>query len=131
VIVVGNKVDAVEQVDRERLARWAGEWPWIVVSAKTREGLEDLARIVRDTVLGGRAWREPGEPVVLRERHRAALERALRSVEEGLAAWQEGWSWDVVCIDLYAAWEALGEITGETAREDLLDRIFSEFCLGK
>lgn len=131
VIVVGNKVDAVEQVDRERLARWAGEWPWIVVSAKTRAGLEDLARIVRDTVLGGRAWREPGEPVVLRERHRAALERALRSVEEGLAAWEEGWSWDVVCIDLYAAWEALGEITGETAREDLLDRIFSEFCLGK
>lgn len=131
VIIVGNKADAVDRVDREGLARLAAGRPWVVVSAKSGEGLEDLRRAVRDLVLAGRAFRQSEEPLLLRERHRAALDRALRSLEEALKAWEESLPLDLVSIDLYAAWQALGEITGETAREDLLDRVFSEFCLGK
>ncbi|MGI9952444.1 tRNA uridine-5-carboxymethylaminomethyl(34) synthesis GTPase MnmE [Moorellaceae bacterium AZ2] len=130
-VVVGNKADAVASVDEKGLERLAGGRPWVVVSAKERQGLEALSRAVRDLVLGGRALKGAREPLLLRERHRAALERALHSLEEALKAWEEGLPLDLVSIDLQGAWQALGEITGETAREDLLDRIFSEFCLGK
>ncbi|HBT48155.1 MAG TPA: tRNA uridine-5-carboxymethylaminomethyl(34) synthesis GTPase MnmE [Peptococcaceae bacterium] len=130
-VVVANKADAVEAVDEEGLRRFAGGRPLVVVSAKEAWGLEALSRAVRDLVLGGRVLRSTDEPLLLRERHREALEKAMVSLEEALRAWEEGLPLDVVSIDLRGAWEALGEITGETAREDLLDRIFSEFCLGK
>lgn len=130
-VIVGNKVDAVSKVDPAPLKELAGSRPWVVVSAKTGEGLEDLGNKVRDLILSGQALRAPDEPLLLRERHKVALERALEHVEDALAGWGEGLPWDLVSIDLRGAWEALGEITGETAREELLDRIFSEFCLGK
>ncbi|SMC00192.1 tRNA modification GTPase trmE [Thermanaeromonas toyohensis ToBE] len=130
-IVVGNKVDAVLEVDAGSLERLAGSCPWVAVSAKTGEGLEELGRKIRDLILSGRALRGPGEPLLLRERHKVALERALEHVEDALRGWSEGIPWDLVSVDLQGAWEALGEITGETAREEILDRIFSEFCLGK
>ncbi|GFN23105.1 tRNA uridine-5-carboxymethylaminomethyl(34) synthesis GTPase MnmE [Thermanaeromonas sp. C210] len=130
-VVVANKADAVASVDEEDLSRLAGGRPWVVVSAKEGQGLDALSRAVRDLVLGGRVLRNTGEPLLLRERHREALERALGCLEESLRAWEKGLPLELVSIDLQGAWEALGEITGETAREDLLDRIFSEFCLGK
>jgi tRNA modification GTPase len=68
---------------------------------------------------------------VVNQRHQEAIERAATAL---LAAKQT--LFDVadeacVALDLRSAWEALGEIVGETATEDLLDRIFSRFCLGK
>ncbi|MCG0277065.1 MAG: tRNA uridine-5-carboxymethylaminomethyl(34) synthesis GTPase MnmE [Thermanaeromonas sp.] len=130
-VVVGNKVDAVARAEVEPLKDLAGSWPWVVVSAKTGAGLEELGSKVRGLVLSGQALRAPDEPLLLRERHKVALERALEHVEDALAGWSEGLPWDLISIDLRGAWEAVGEITGETAQDELLDRIFSEFCLGK
>lgn len=68
---------------------------------------------------------------VTRARHKQALHEAQKALEESLRTLLSGLPLDLVAADLYNALEALGEITGETARENVLDRIFAEFCIGK
>ena len=64
-------------------------------------------------------------------RHKEVLERSARHLQEAIAGARQALPVDIVAIDLREAWEALGEITGSTATEDLLDRIFEDFCIGK
>ncbi|MDI7278083.1 MAG: tRNA uridine-5-carboxymethylaminomethyl(34) synthesis GTPase MnmE, partial [Anaerolineae bacterium] len=68
---------------------------------------------------------------VSRPRHAEALRRARAHVTAALEARREGWPDDCLAIDVRGAVTALGEITGETVSEDLVARIFSEFCIGK
>jgi tRNA modification GTPase len=64
-------------------------------------------------------------------RHKNALERAKKSIEEAIKAIHQGLSLEFVEIDVKNCWECLGEITGDTIEEDILDAIFSNFCIGK
>ena len=95
----------------------------------THDGLEALAETVGRLALGGEL--HPADAVVSSARHQDALRRAgehLRAAQQTLG---DRLPLDFVSIDLRAALAALGEITGETATDDLLDRIFAEFCIGK
>ncbi|MEK7214388.1 MAG: GTPase, partial [Chloroflexota bacterium] len=140
VFVVGNKADLP-------LASWAppggvqspgfvlpppgsAEWPSQRVSALTGAGIEELSDGLRRFVLTGRVF-DGSEPVVSKVRHRAALERAAGHVRDAVEAHRKGLPADFITIDLTGAVQALGEITGETAQADLLDAIFSKFCIGK
>jgi tRNA modification GTPase len=129
VIVVENKADlpsALRAGDAEAL--WPGA-PVVSVSCVTHEGLEELAKAVGRLALGGEL--HPADAVVSSARHQDALRRAgehLRAAQQTLG---DKLPLDFVSIDLRAALAALGEITGETATDDLLDRIFAEFCIGK
>jgi tRNA modification GTPase len=100
------------------------------VSALTGQGLAELEQAMIELALGGQVV--PGQaPLVSHPRHKAALGRALDAVRAAAVTHRQGLPADFVAIDLTAAVEALGEITGETASEDLLDAIFSQFCVGK
>ena len=129
VIVVANKADlpsALQAGDTEDL--WP-DAPVVSVSCVTHEGLEALAETVGQLALGGEL--HPADAVVSSARHQDALRRAgehLRAAQQTLG---DKLPLDFVSIDLRAALAALGEITGETATDDLLDRIFAEFCIGK
>jgi tRNA modification GTPase len=129
VIVVANKADlpsALRVGEADDL--WLGA-PVISVSCVTRDGLEALAETVGGLALGGEL--HPADAVVSSARHQDALRRAgehLRAAQQTLG---DKLPLDFVSIDLRAALAALGEITGETATDDLLDRIFAEFCIGK
>ena len=70
-------------------------------------------------------------PLVTNPRHKQALQDALQYVQSAMEANSVGSPVDLMAIDVTAAVNALGEITGETATEDLLEVIFSEFCVGK
>ena len=70
-------------------------------------------------------------PLVSNPRHKTLLQRALEHSRAAIVAQQDGLSPDLVSIDVREAVEALGEITGETVTEDLLDTIFGKFCIGK
>lgn len=128
-IVVANKSDLP-------LALGAGDatglWPSapaVSVSCVTRAGLETLAETVGRLALGGDF--HPADVVVSSARHQDALRRAgehLRAAQQTIC---DKLPLDFVSIDLRGALAALGEITGETATDDLLDRIFAEFCIGK
>ena len=69
--------------------------------------------------------------MVTSTRHKDALRRAQQSLQELLRALDEGFAVDLLSIDLHAAMDALGEITGEAVREDLAEEIFRAFCIGK
>lgn len=71
------------------------------------------------------------EILITRTRHKNALVRAVQAVGRIIAAHQEGLPYDLYSIDLRDCLDALGEISGETLTEDIIDRIFQDFCLGK
>jgi tRNA modification GTPase len=69
--------------------------------------------------------------VMINARHQDALNRAARSLDLTLDALRAGETLDLVAVDLHAAVNAVGEVVGKTTTEDLLDSIFSQFCIGK
>ena len=126
-IVVLNKIDLVEAWDTRSSILDA---PCAPVSALTGEGLEGLEETIVETVFSGQVSAAEA-PVVTSPRHKEALSRALDHVRAALDGHRTGQTADLVAIDLAAAVTVLGEITGQTASEDLIDAIFSNFCLGK
>jgi tRNA modification GTPase len=104
--------------------------PCVPVSALTGQGMEALEETIVEAVFSGKVTVSE-VPMVTSPRHKGALSRALDHVSSAHAAHQAGQLVDLVAIDLAAAVNALGEITGQTASEDLVDTIFSDFCIGK
>ena len=102
----------------------------VEVSALTGEGLEELEEAIVEVVFSGQALASD-EPLVSSPRHKNILKRALDHLASAQEAHARGMPADFVAIDLTAAANVLGEITGEMVTEDLLETIFSEFCVGK
>jgi tRNA modification GTPase len=127
-IVVLNKTDLVETIPPAR--RPGIDAPSVPVSALTGEGLDTLEEAIVETVFSGQATASEA-PMVTSPRHKEALHRALDHVHAAHDAHRAGQLADLLAIDLTAAVNALGEITGQTAGEDLVETIFSSFCVGK
>lgn len=104
--------------------------PRLSVSALMGEGIEALEEAVVGLVFGG-AVTAADTPLVSNPRHQASLKRALDYVGAAEGGQLGGLSSDLVAIDVREAVDALGEITGETVSEDLLEAIFANFCIGK
>jgi tRNA modification GTPase len=132
-IVVLNKIDMVIGPPAGHLGADGRscllDAPAVALSALTGEGLDRLEEAIVDTVLSGQVT--ASAPVVTNPRHKEALSRALDHVEAAHQAYRAGLTADLLAIDLAAAVNALGEITGQSATEDLLSTIFSSFCVGK
>jgi len=125
VLVAANKRDLQCKAELDGL-------PWLRVStsALTGEGLTELENGVVDFVLGGRVIASDA-PLVTNPRHKEALIRAKEHLDHAQTAIAETLPDDFITIDLTAALNALGEITGETVTDELLETIFSRFCIGK
>jgi tRNA modification GTPase len=102
----------------------------VQVSALRGDGIDDLEAALAALVLDGGAS-GASELLVTNSRHAAALLRAEEHTRLALDGLRSGVVEDLIAIDVRAALDALGEITGETAGEDVLDAIFSRFCIGK
>ena len=129
-IIVVNKADCLQQFEASTLQTlWPGV-PVVSTSMLTGEGLSDLEQAIVDLVLAGKTLH--GESaLVTSARHQEALRRAAENLRASSVSLDQRLPLDFVSIDLRATYDALGEVTGETASDDLLDRIFSEFCIGK
>jgi len=126
-MVLLNKVDLADTV--ETAAALAGHLVY-VVSAKTGLGIEMVKSALRSQLVS--AGFEAAESVtVTNVRHRDALRRAGESLGQALESVQCGMAGELVSIDVRAAADALGEITGAITTDEILGRIFSEFCIGK
>jgi tRNA modification GTPase len=104
----------------------------ISVSAETGWNIDVLEDEIAKVVLHGQA--APGDEaaaVVTHARHRAALQAAQAAIENALGTLRAGLPADFVSVDVRSALTALGEITGETASEDVISEIFDRFCIGK
>jgi len=102
----------------------------MAVSAVTGLGLDDLERAIAEHARGSDP-QDAGAAVVTHSRHRNALASALEQLEAARRTIAEGLPPDFISIDVRGALVALGEITGETATDDIINEIFSRFCIGK
>jgi len=129
-IVIFNKSDLPARVTEEEKRALADTWPYIDASAKTGYGIDDARNLILKCISGNE---EPDRDVFLvtNLRHCQALEKALDGLELGSEALKKGMSEEFALFDLRKSLNAIGEITGETGAEDLLDEIFSRFCIGK
>ncbi len=124
-IVIYNKID----LPRKLTLPDAGD-PAVSVSCMTGNGIEALKDCIRAAVWNGSVQPEMVE-VMINSRHQAALQRARVSLEFAANALKSEQSLELVAMDLRLATNAVGEIVGKTTTEDLLDAIFSQFCIGK
>jgi tRNA modification GTPase len=129
-IILVNKDDVEQRLDMEYLQEIAFKRPIIKISAKSGSGIAVLEKMIRDFVYEGVVDMSEGS-FVNNVRQAEALRKANESLSEVLKTIEKGMPPDFLVIDLRAAWETLGEITGETVGEDIIDRIFSQFCIGK
>jgi tRNA modification GTPase len=126
VIVVVNKMDLPVVADDSRILPQARR---VHLSALTGQGLDQLEDAIVDTVFSGQV-QTSDLPVVSNPRHCDILRRALAHIVAARDSYAKGTA-DLLAVDLTAAVSALGEITGETVSEDVLDAIFGNFCIGK
>ena len=129
-ILVWNQVDR-DGVEAEPPAARAAEFTggWVACSAPNQVGLEALGLAV-DGILAGEAW-QGNAARGLAERHVQALRGAQECVSQVRTGFEEGVPLDLIAEDLRQATDALDGISGRTTAEDLLTRIFGQFCIGK
>ena len=126
-VVVLNKHDLPEKLNKEKLP--VQGIPVVSLSAKTEAGISDLTEQMFNIYRSSHQAAEEAAPVTIR--HKTALVNAAAAIESALNTISCGMTEDIVSIDLQECLRYLGEITGETVNDDIIDRIFSEFCLGK
>lgn len=129
IITLINKSDKESNLDKEELASII-DTEIIDISAKTGDGLEDLKDVLTDMFF--RDEIDFNDQIyITNSRHKAALISANESLGKVLESIDSAMGEDFYTIDLMAAYESLGDIIGETLEDDLADKIFSEFCMGK
>ncbi len=125
-ILVRNKTDLPS-----RLTPPAGDQsPAVEVSCLTGAGVEALKDAIKNLVWSGAVSAEM-LPAMINSRHQAALTRAREAALRSVTALKAEQTLELVAMDLRIATNAIGEIVGKTTTEDLLDSIFSQFCIGK
>ena len=102
--------------------------PVVTLSARTGEGLEELERVIRDLFPLPEV---PAGEILTNARQAEAVSRALESLRAALGAMEAGYTPDIVLTESETAMAALGELSGKSLREDVTNRIFSRFCVGK
>jgi tRNA modification GTPase len=119
-MVVVNKMDTTDRRDVEGA---------LYISARENQGIDELRAALRQTVDTDGAYR--GDVIVSNLRHFESLARAHKDIEMAVAALSSGVSDELLAEDIRGAISALAEITGSVTNDDILQTIFSRFCIGK
>lgn len=130
VIVIVNKMDLEQNIDINKVKDMIGDTPLIQTSMLKQEGIDELEIQIRDLFFGGEVQNQD-MTYVSNSRHISLLKQARQTIQDAIDAAESGVPMDMVQIDLTRTWEILGEIIGETASDELIDQLFSQFCLGK
>ncbi|WP_369040719.1 tRNA uridine-5-carboxymethylaminomethyl(34) synthesis GTPase MnmE [Staphylococcus epidermidis] len=130
VIVIINKTDLEQRLDVSELREMIGDMPLIQTSMLKQEGIDELEIQIKDLFFGGEVQNQD-MTYVSNSRHISLLKQARQSIQDAIDAAESGIPRDMVQIDLTRTWEILGEIIGESASDELIDQLFSQFCLGK
>jgi len=128
--VVINKTDLRKKLDIGKIKKFFPKNSFTRVSALNMKGVDSLENKIRNMVWKGKAP-GPGFIGVSNERQLDILRRASLDIDEAIKAHKGKLSMDCISVYVRASIESLGEITGHTITEKALDRIFSEFCIGK
>ncbi len=128
-IIILNKIDLPKALNEEEIRELAGESDIVKISALTGEGIdmleESIVKKISETDTGLENHLVPNI------RQKSALLKALEHFQNAASNLRQGQSIEIIAVDLKSGIENLEEVTGETSGDDLYDRIFSNFCLGK
>jgi tRNA modification GTPase len=126
-ITVVNKIDLPQGLQRDVLERRGVGW--LEVSATNEVGIAELRERIYETLMGSQPM--SNKILITNARHVEALKRTEDVLKKALEGLERGLPPEFSAFDLYEALHHLSELTGETAREDLIDEIFERFCIGK
>ncbi len=128
VIGIMNKIDIEKKIDTSKLTK-VGKW--IEISAKENLGIDDMEDEIYRFVVSGQVEDSSQKLIITNVRHKSALEKTNDAIRNIFETIDMGLPMDLIAVDLKEATDALGEVTGEISTEDLLDHVFSNFCVGK
>ena len=129
-IIVLNKIDKDDKKAENRRERVKTNKPIIKISAVTKEGIEDLYNeIVK--MFNINKIEATNDTVITNVRHKNQIDKAVKSINEAINVAKEKQTEDILAIYIKQTLEDLGEITGDNVSEDIINEIFSKFCLGK
>lgn len=130
-IVLLNKVDLPAKTTADQLnALLAGDRV-IPLSVTTNQGLDTLAATIKHLFFKEGLTNSQQTVMVTNARQTALLKKAKQALDDVLSGIADGMPVDLVQIDLKRCWDLLGEITGDSYQDELIDQLFSQFCLGK
>ena len=128
-IILLNKSDLAPVTDRESIRKHLDK-KMIAISAKEQTGIGELEETIREMFFTGEVTFND-EVYITNIRHKTALQEAMNSLNLVVQSIMDGMPEDFYSIDLMNAYEELGSIIGEAVEDDLVNEIFSKFCLGK
>lgn len=131
VLCILNKKDLGHAIQPDKAAGLLGVERVAVVSAKNKEGLEDLRQWIYSSTVNGRAGEISRERIAVNARQGVALREAEEALGRLGRALEEGAPAEILSVEIREAADACGKVTGRSISEELIDTIFSRFCIGK
>lgn len=128
VIGILNKIDVEKIADISKLTKIK---KWIEISAMKNIGIDEMEEKIYKHIISENIEDSSQKLTITNVRHKSALEKTKQSVENMFETIDGGLPMDLLAVDIKGALDSLSEITGEISSEDLLDHIFSNFCVGK
>lgn len=129
-IVLLNKMDLEPQIELEKIEEFINSEDIIKISALKHQGIEELQDKIEAMVYHG-SVKNSSNLMITNSRHKDALFKAYESINDAISAIEQRMPYDFIEVDFKNIWDYLGYINGDTVREDLLDTIFANFCIGK
>lgn len=129
-LIILNKMDLKQELDVERLLEKVDPNSIISVSITENTGMNEIENAIVDLFFEGKTG-EKDATYISNIRHISLLEQAIDALDEVAGGIDLGMPVDLVQIDLTRAWDALGEVTGDSVQDELITQLFSQFCLGK
>lgn len=129
-VILANKTDIDINIDVDALCKYTDAENIIYISAKEGSGIEKLTERFKDMFLGGDVAAKESV-LISNARHKNMLEKSMEALDRAIATIESCMPEDFISMDLQDALTALGEITGDSVDDEIIDRIFTRFCLGK
>lgn len=130
-IIIFNKTDLPQKIDLDELKQLVNGDKIIQASMTKHEGIKELSDAIGHLFFNEGIQSNQNSVVVTNARHIGLLRQADDALGDVLKGLDDGMPVDLVQIDMTRAWDLLGEITGDSYQDELLDQLFSQFCLGK
>jgi tRNA modification GTPase len=130
-VVVLNKNDLPLKIELEKIKKRFHQDPVVSISALKNEGIDSLKEAIYTSLVHRDVRITPEHLILANIRHKAALIQVKDDLSNALKGLEEESSFEFIAFELRLALEALGEMVGDTTTEEVLNRIFEQFCIGK
>ena len=130
-VVILNKEDLPQKISVDDVKNQIVDDPIVSISALKGEGIDDLKKTIYTSLIQRGVRASPEHLIVANIRHKSALIQIRDNLSNAMKGMEEGTPFEFIAFEIRSALETLGELVGETTSEEILNRIFDQFCIGK